>query len=216
MAATHRTIEVPRTAHLHQLGTLSPATKDLWLVCHGYGQLARFFIRHFEPLPDGQTAVIAPEALSRFYLQGVGGRVGATWMTKEERLHEINDYVSYLNLVREMALQEAPNAKLHVLGFSQGAATVCRWLAQAQWPVEELVLWAGMFPEDMAMVSARQALAHTRLSYVYGLQDEFVTDEKVQEQLNRVREAGLQPEIITFQGKHEINATVLQQLKARS
>ncbi|KAA3439360.1 alpha/beta hydrolase [Rufibacter hautae] len=215
MASLHRTIEVPRTAHLHQLGTLSPETNHLWIVLHGYGQLARYFIRHFEPLVDDQTAVIAPEGLSRFYLEGFSGRVGATWMTKEERLHEIADYVSYLNLVREMALREAPNADLHLLGFSQGAATVCRWLGQAQWPVRQLVLWAGVFPEDMELTSASHPLKETNLTYVYGLHDHFVAKDKVQAQLNRVQEAGLHPEVISFEGKHELNQEVLLALKNR-
>ncbi|WP_317195504.1 alpha/beta hydrolase [Rufibacter psychrotolerans] len=215
MAALHRTLQVPRTAHLYQAGTLSADTQHLWIVCHGYGQLARYFIRHFEGLVDAHTAVLAPEGHSRFYLEGFSGRVGATWMTKEERLHEIADYVAYLNRVRETALQEAPHAHLHVLGFSQGAATVCRWLAQAHWPIADLVLWAGVFPEDMEMRSARQALSQTRLTYVYGLQDPFVAEDKVQEQLARVRSAGLEPKIITFAGKHELNPAVLQQLKAQ-
>ncbi|WP_370457556.1 alpha/beta hydrolase [Rufibacter sp. XAAS-G3-1] len=206
---------MPRTAHLHQLGTLSAETKHLWIALHGYGQLARYFIRHFEPLLDEQTVVIAPEGLSRFYLGEMSGRVGASWMTKEERLHEITDYTTYLNLVREMALQEAPQAELHVLGFSQGAATACRWLAQAQWPVAELVLWAGMFPEDMEMASASQTLLHTRLTYVYGLQDPFIGDGKVQEQLARVQTAGLTPHLLPFAGKHELNREVLLQLKNR-
>lgn len=213
MPSQHRTLQVPRTAHLHQLGTLSAATRHLWIVCHGYGQLARYFIRHFEVLEDATTVIIAPEGLNKFYLQGFSGRVGATWMTKEERLHEIEDYTQYLNLVYEQALQEAPNIQLHVLGFSQGAATVCRWLAQAKWPVAELVLWAGVFPEDMEMATAREVLSQTRLTYVYGLQDEFITDEKLQQQLSWVRQAGLEPEIITFAGKHEINAQVLLKLK---
>ncbi|WP_210487422.1 alpha/beta hydrolase [Rufibacter aurantiacus] len=215
MAALHRTIEVPRTAHLQQLGTLSPETKHLWIVLHGYGQLARYFIRHFEALIDEQTVVIAPEGLSRFYLEGFSGRVGATWMTKEERLHEITDYVTYLNLVREMALREAPEAELHVLGFSQGAATVCRWLSQAQWPISQLVLWAGVFPEDMELASGSHPLKETDLTYVYGLQDHFVAEDKVQNQLKRVREAGLHPDIITFEGKHELNQEVLLALKNR-
>ncbi|RNI31687.1 phospholipase [Rufibacter latericius] len=206
-------MSVPRTAHLHQVGTLSAETKHLWIVLHGYGQLARYFIRHFEAMADGQTVIIAPEGLSRFYLEGVSGRVGATWMTKEERLHEITDYVTYLNLVRDMALQEAPGATLHVLGFSQGGATVCRWLAQAQWPVAQLVLWAGMFPEDMELTSADSALSRTHLTYVYGLQDPFVADDKVQAQLTRVQAAGLHPQVLTFEGKHELNQEILQQLK---
>ncbi|MFC6997655.1 alpha/beta hydrolase [Rufibacter roseus] len=209
----HRTIQVSRTAHLHQLGELTPHTQHVWLVLHGYGQLAKYFVRHFEVLADETTAVLAPEALSRFYLQGFNGRVGATWMTKEERLHEIHDYIGYLNAVYEQVRSEAPHAQLHVLGFSQGAATACRWLAQAHWPVTEFVLWAGVFPEDMEMTAAQQNLANTRLTYVYGLQDEFVADDRVQEQLNRVRQVGLQPKIITFEGKHELNAEVLLHLK---
>ncbi|WP_192823609.1 alpha/beta hydrolase [Rufibacter sp. LB8] len=213
MAATHRTLQVPRTAHLHQWGDLSSDTRHLWIVCHGYGQLAKYFIRHFEGLHDPETVVIAPEALSRFYLKDFNGRVGATWMTKEERLLEIEDYIRYLNLVREQAMALAPNAQLHVLGFSQGAATVCRWLAQAQWPVAQLILWAGVFPEDMEMAQAKSALGNAKITYVYGLQDQFVSDEKVQAQLTRVREAGLEPSILTFTGKHELNADILLQLK---
>ncbi|MBC3541286.1 alpha/beta fold hydrolase [Rufibacter sp. H-1] len=212
----HRTISVPRTAHLHQLGTLSPETRHLWIVLHGYGQLARYFIRHFEGITDAQTAVLAPEGLSRFYLEGFSGRVGATWMTKEERLHEITDYINYLNQVREMALNEAPDAELHVLGFSQGGATACRWLAQAQWPMKQLVLWAGVFPEDMEITSASRTLSQTHLTYVYGLQDPFVADDKVQAQLVRVEAAGLHPEVITFAGKHELNQEVLRLLKNQS
>jgi predicted esterase len=215
MPAQHRTLQVPRTAHLHQLGTLRSQTQDVWIVLHGYGQLARYFVRHFEVLANEQTVVIAPEALSRFYLERVSGRVGASWMTKEERLHEITDYVTYLNLVSDLVQQEAPAARLHILAFSQGAATACRWVAQAQVPVAELVLWAGIFPEDMEIASARQNLSAPRLTYVYGLQDPYIADGKVHEQLTRVREAGLELEVISFEGKHEINAEVLRQLQAR-
>lgn len=213
MPAQHRTLHVPRTAHLHQLGTLSPATRHIWIVCHGYGQLARYFIRHFEVLEDEETVVLAPEGLSRFYLQGFSGRVGATWMTKEERLSDIADYVGYLNLVLKDALLAATSAEVHVLGFSQGAATVCRWLAQLEKPIAQLVLWAGVFPEDMEMTQAQKTLANTRLTYVYGLQDEYVAEGRIQEQLDRVAQIGLQPTVITFDGKHELNAQVLRQLK---
>jgi hypothetical protein len=52
----------------------------VWFVCHGYGQLAAYFIRHFAFLTENApaTVVIAPEGLSRFHLSGNGGRVGAT------------------------------------------------------------------------------------------------------------------------------------------
>ena len=92
-------LTVSRTARYHQLGELSAMTRRVWFVAHGYGQLAAYFIRHFAPLTaaDPHLVVVAPEGLSRFYLNGTGGRVGATWMTKEDRLAEIEDYVAYLN-----------------------------------------------------------------------------------------------------------------------
>lgn len=213
MPSIARTLQVPRTAHIQQLGELSAQTQDVWLACHGYGQLAQYFIRHFEGLVDNHTAVLAPEGLSHFYLQGFSGRVGATWMTQHERLSEIQDYITYLNLLREQIMTEAPQARLHVLGFSQGGATVCRWLAQATWPVAELILWAGVFPEDMELHNLQPVLGHSRITYVYGLEDEFVSDDRVQEQLRRVQAAGLHPQVLTFPGKHMLNAQVLQQLK---
>ncbi len=213
MPAQHRRLQITRTAHLYQLGDLSAATRHLWIVCHGYGQLAKYFIRHFEVLADPETVVIAPEGLSKFYLQGFSGRVGAAWMTKEERLADIEDYVGYLNQVLEDALQMAPSAEVHVLGFSQGAATVCRWLAQLQKPVKELVLWAGIFPEDLNLSQAQKMLLNVKLTYVYGLQDSFISPDQVQEQLDRMHQMGFTPDVLTFTGEHTLNAAVLHQLK---
>jgi len=60
---------VPRSARYFTLGELGPGTRDVWFVCHGYGQLAGRFLRQFEPLMDGTRFVVAPEGLSRFYLE---------------------------------------------------------------------------------------------------------------------------------------------------
>ncbi len=61
-------LPVTRTARYHTLGPESGAPKQLWIVCHGYGQLAARFLRHFEIINDGTRLIVAPEALSRFYL----------------------------------------------------------------------------------------------------------------------------------------------------
>ncbi|MEZ4763957.1 MAG: hypothetical protein R3C26_12480 [Calditrichia bacterium] len=39
--------------------------------------------------------------MSRFYLQSTNGRIGATWMTREDRENEIADYLAYLNNLSE-------------------------------------------------------------------------------------------------------------------
>ena len=68
---TEHHLTVARTARYQQLGELSAATRRVWFVSHGYGQLAAYFMRHFAFLAeaDPSTVVIAPEGLSRFYLK---------------------------------------------------------------------------------------------------------------------------------------------------
>ena len=114
-------------ARYYKLGKLDSNTQEVWWVFHGYGQLAQFFIEKFKSLQDAGVCVIAPEGLSKFYLAGNSGRIGATWMTRENRLTEIENYSAYLNSILEM---EKPPQKVRttIVGFSQGAATAVRWI----------------------------------------------------------------------------------------
>ena len=69
-------ISVSKTARYFQAGSISNKTKNVWFVFHGYGMLSEFFIKKFESLVDSETIIIAPEATSRFYLEGKYERVG--------------------------------------------------------------------------------------------------------------------------------------------
>ena len=207
---------VTRSARYQQLGTVSGSTRRVWLVLHGYGQLAAYFVRHFAALhaadPAG-TVVLAPEGLSRFYLQGNGGRVGASWMTSDDRLSEINDYLTYLNQLTDSVLAGLPAAaELFVLGFSQGAATASRWLAQARRRPARLILWAGAFPQDMDLAQARALLDEVPVTVVVGDQDEYISEAHVAQHLARLREVGYEPELRRFSGRHTLDAAVLAAL----
>ncbi len=209
-----------RTARYQQLGELSPATTQLWLVLHGYGQLAEYFIRHFAPLhaadPAG-TVIVAPEALSRFYLTGTGGRVGASWMTKADRLAEIEDQAGYLTTLLSHLRASCPHTtRLTVLAFSQGTATASRWLVReaAQWRPDQLVLWAGDFPADIDVGSARQLLTGLPVTLVCGDQDEYVSPTKLQEQAATLRQHGAAVASHNFIGGHTLHVDVLRQLHA--
>ncbi|MGD0483546.1 MAG: phospholipase, partial [Gemmatimonadales bacterium] len=132
----HLTVE--RTARYF---TIEPAeggaAREVWFGLHGYAQLAEKFLRVLEGLDDGTRLIVAPEALARFYLHpeppptGVG-HIGASWMTREDRLSEIADNVAYLDaLARHVFRQIArETVTLRVLGFSQGALAAARWAAQ--------------------------------------------------------------------------------------
>ncbi|MBC6699509.1 alpha/beta hydrolase [Hymenobacter puniceus] len=217
MAQEHH-LPVTRTARYFQLGELTAATRQVWFVCHGYGQLAQYFIRHFAALSttDPTLVVVAPEGLSRFYLQGTGGRVGATWMTREDRLTEIDDYVAYLNqLAASLLPLAAPDVRVTVLGFSQGAATVSRWLAHAAFRPARLILWAGAFPPDMDFQAAGQLLRGLPVTLVCGDADEFVSPADIEKQRDFLRGFGTEPELLRFAGQHTLHAGLLQQLAFR-
>ncbi|MES2619454.1 MAG: phospholipase, partial [Bacteroidota bacterium] len=85
-------IIINKTARFFTLGELNAKTKHVWIVLHGFGYDVKKFLSQFEPLLREEIFIIAPEALNRFYLKATAGLVGATWMTKEDRLNEIKDY----------------------------------------------------------------------------------------------------------------------------
>ena len=146
-----KNIVVQKTARYFVQGEVTDQTEEVWFVCHGYGQLAKYFLKKFEILNDGKKLVVAPEALNRFYWQGFSGRVGASWMTKEDRLEEIDDYTNYLDSVFQEVLSEfnGREVRINILGFSQATATVCRWVASKKPEITNLILWAGAFPHDL-------------------------------------------------------------------
>src|SRR4051812_21085005 len=103
--STEHHIHVRRTARYYTLGEPGNQTRDVWFVCHGYGQLAADFIKEFEIIADPTRVIVAPEGLSRHYAVNEAGfhssesKVVASWMTREDREAEIDDYVAYLDAV---------------------------------------------------------------------------------------------------------------------
>lgn len=208
---TH-TLTVGRTARYCTLGDPT-ASHEVWFVLHGYGQLAEFFIQSFDRLDDGARFVVAPEALSRFYTQGMDGRVGASWMTSAARQHEIHDYVQYLDALYEHLRDEWPRtAAVRVLGFSQGAATACRWTAFGEAEVNQLILWAGGVPPDLDLNAHRELLDQLDLTLIIGTKDEYISDERIAQEEARLDAHDITHRTIRFDGPHRIKSDVLVQL----
>lgn len=196
----------------YQLGTPSHNTKNLWFVFHGQGHLAQYFIKKFESLKDEKTVVIAPEGLSRYYLDGFYGKVGATWMTKEDRLNDIQNYLTYLNAVYQEVMQQCDSNQVHItcLGFSQGAATVSRWVIQDKIQLNRLILWGGIFPFDMDFEKGGDKLSSVKVYAVVGDKDPYFTEERRIEQLDYEKQLGIEAKKIVFDGAHEIPEQVLK------
>jgi predicted esterase len=212
----HR-LAVTRHARYYTLGAPSPSLREVWFVCHGYGQLAGRFLRHFEAVADSARLVVAPEGLSRFYL-GTGrardAKVGASWMTREDRLSEIDDYLRYLDALYATVFGQVERAAVRVtaLGFSQGTATVSRWAALGRSRVDHVVLWGGELPPDLDLGAARERLAATTFSVVYGDHDEFITAKLAGAIAARLAEHGIPHRVHPFPGGHELTPAVLREL----
>jgi predicted esterase len=212
-----KNIVVPKTARYFLSAEITDDIEEVWFVCHGYAQLANYFIKNFEVLNNPKTLVVAPEGLHRFYWNGFSGKVVASWMTKEDRADDIHDYVAYLDIVYAEVLSELKNKKvrINVLGFSQGTATVCRWLAGKGAYADNLVLWAGSFPADMDLHTGKQLFDELGVYFVIGDQDEFIKNEEVKEYQRMMDEQQINYELIRFKGNHVIHPETLKELAAK-
>jgi predicted esterase len=210
---THH-LAVTRTARYCTLGQLNEHTTDVWFVIHGYGQLSEYFIQKFEPIANEHTFVVAPEALSRFYLKGFVGRVGATWMTREDRDAEISDYVNYLQQLYDTVLPypQRTKVRIHLLAFSQGTTTLCRWIERRNPQFDRLILWAGYFGNGLADVLSAERVALKEVHVVYGTQDEFLSQVDTAKYEDDVRSVIPHVQIHTFEGTHTIDAPTLTRL----
>lgn len=205
-------------ARYFKIGEIDAHTKQVWFVLHGYGQLAKYFLQKFNILLEQNVCVVAPEGLSKFYLEDAvtrsqtgSTRVGATWMTRENRLTEIDNYLQYLNKVYEIEMQGHKHIPVTIVGFSQGAATASRWVLSGT-PFSKLILWAGIFPDDMDFEKGKEILKGKDVRMVYGTNDIFLTEQRITEMKLLAAKTGVLSEPQTFDGGHQIDERTLLKL----
>ncbi len=212
-------LETRRTGRVAALGASAPGTaRALWIVLHGYGELAADFVQRCRVLDDGGRTIVAPEALSRFYDASAAtdrhaeARVGASWMTREDRLAEIADQQAWLDRVLT-AYRPVLRADgmVVVLGFSQGAAAASRWVAARDPGVAHLICWGAGFAPEIE-IGPGSVLARTRCTLVVGDRDRFVPAERVAVERARLEAAGLAFGFERFAGGHRLDDETLARL----
>jgi len=201
-------LKVSRTAHVFESGDPNTAQTG-WLVCHGYGQLASRFIRKFDILQPEAHYILAPEGLSKFYWNGFEGPVVASWMTKEHREDEIDDHCAYLD---QLYPKISSYPRKVILGFSQGVATVIRYLDRYPNAWDHVVLIGGWLPEDVDHALWYEKLPGTTFWILNGDSDQYYPEERILAQETNLRAKGMQFQSILFEGGHDIPGQALMKL----
>lgn len=209
-----KTLQIEKKARYFQLGNPGNDTSIVWVVLHGYGMLSEFFIQKFKKLENKNTLILAPEALNRFYIDTNYGRVGASWMTKDERQDDIKENIKYLNSLMDQIIKEIGHNrfKINVLGFSQGGATACRWLFKSGLKFENLIMWAGDIPKDTLTEENRLKWSDMNTHLVMGKKDELINEEMKAKFLKLVTDYKLDYKLTLYDGDHRIYPDVLMEL----
>jgi predicted esterase len=210
-------INVTKRARYYQIGEANSSIKKVWMVFHGYAMLSEFFIKKFETLNDGETLIIAPEALNRFYITENFSRVGASWMTKLERENDIIENNKYIESLFQRVAKDIghSNFQLNVLGFSQGSATACRWIFSTNNKANNFIVWAGDIPIDCLKDENRSKWNSLNTFLVFGTKDPLITTDLSLKFQKRISEYKLNFDLVEYDGDHRIFPKVLKEVSEK-
>lgn len=209
---THH-VKVNKTARYSMLGPGPGDGLGILFALHGYGQLAPYFIQKFAAIAESGWTVVAPEGGHRFYLKGTEGRVGASWMTREDRLTDIADLVSMLDevhrdvlsLIAENATDEPkPVCPLVLLGFSQGVPAALRWAAMGHCSFDRIIGHSGVFPSDIPEGRDPKG-GWPKVDLLIGDADPYITSRVGDFQVDLTDRSGIAHTVHTFKGGHDID-----------
>lgn len=192
------------------LNSLTKTTKNVWFVCHGMGYLSRYFLRYFRGLNADENYIIAPQASSKYYLKSDFKHVGASWLTKENTVMETENVMRNFDAIFEA--ENLPNhINLIIFGFSQGVSVAVRYVAKRQLQCAQLVLHSGGIPKELHAEDFD--FSDAKVSLICGINDEYLTPNRLESETQKAQllfKGNLN--LITFDGKHEVNTNALARL----
>jgi predicted esterase len=204
-------IKITRTAQYYTNDNSITSCRYFWFACHGYGMIAEAMVDKFRWAGDDHL-IVAPEGLSKFYWEGVTGRPVASWMTKKNRISEIEDNCNYLDKLYNDYLSQLPKgAKKILFGFSQGSATLWRWIHRSMPEFDVCIVWAGSVPEDIEYTDDQiSKINRSDLYHFVGDKDIFLTKEREDWVKGIIEQHGMKFEFINFKGEHKVYPIVLE------
>lgn len=186
----------------------SPGPAPLLVGFHGYAESADVQLERLRAIPGGERwRLVSIQGLHRFYQRRTNDVV-ASWMTRQDREHAIDDNVAYVVAVIDAASREWPTAGPVVLaGFSQGVSMMFRVAVAAGRSVGGVIAVGGDIPPEVDA----SALARIPLALVCrGNRDEWYSAGKFEQDIRRLTEAGTRVDTVLFDGGHEWSTEVLE------
>lgn len=167
---------------------------------HGYGENADVHLEQLRRLPGANRWVLcAVQALHPFYNRA--GEVIASWMTREQREHAIEDNIRYAASVVAEVRRELPvSQRLAYLGFSQGAAMAYRAAAGSGYSCLGVVVLGGDVPPEL---ESRDLSCFPPVLLGRGSSEEWYDAAKMEHDVELLRKKGVDIRPCVFQGGHE-------------
>jgi predicted esterase len=167
---------------------------------HGSGEHAALMHAVLARLDPGHDWLqVSVQGLHRFYNRG-GNQVVASWMTREDREHAIDDNAAYALAVREaLARDYAMKAQQVLVGFSQGVAQAYRSAIAYGAPCCGVIALGGDLPPDVAPAAA--ALPPVLIGRGRG--DTYYSGEMFAADAAKLRGSGVDVTEQEFDGGHE-------------
>ena len=173
---------------------------------HGYAEGAESQLERLRAIPgSNRWCLVAIQGLHRFY-QRRTNEVIASWMTRQDRDLAIADNLAYVEGVLDALSRDKAAARLVFAGFSQGVAMAFRAACATARRVDGVIAVGGDVPPEIDAASL--ARVHAAL-VCRGARDEWYTDEKFEQDVARIRQAGAAVHPVAFDGGHEWSAAVL-------
>lgn len=192
------------------LNQITGETKNIWIVFHGIGYLSRYFLKYFEHLDSSENFIIAPQAPSKYYLDGQYKHVGASWATREHTLIDINNAINYLEevLIQERILN---SDNLILLGYSQGVSVLSRWMATKRIQCKKVIFHSGRIPQELQQEDFEYY--NGQAIYVYGTEDPFLSQDFLSTETPRIKKIFKEKiQFRSFEGGHQINKDVISEI----
>jgi Predicted esterase len=135
-------------------------------------------------------------------------------MTKLDKEKDIEDNISFIQTLYSKIVDEIghTNFKLNTLGFSQGGATLTRWIMSNSITIDSLILWGSDIPKDCLTEEKKSRWSSIDVKLVIGNQDEYINEENKQKVIDLISSYGLKYELVEYEGSHKIIEKELEKI----